>query len=159
MPETDLKFFSCFPPKCCRHKATEQAKGSIANLHNYEHTPRKEEEKNVHTTACLGILLLKASKIAGALRSLYFHGRRIQDYLFWKWLLPVQWFDKNEVSDMRFKYLMNLANDQADRSVFGGLGSFGTAVAGAVPLTFAQKIQDPIAELEEGPQHSICILM
>ena len=79
--------------------------------------------------------------------------------MFWKWLLPVQWFDKNDVSDMRFKYLMYLANDQADRSVFGGLWSFGTAVAGAVLLTFAQKIQDPISELEEGPQHSICILM
>lgn len=72
---------------------------SFNSSRDYEHTPRKEEEKNVHTTACLGILLLKALKIAGALPSLYFHGRRIQNY-FWKWLLPVQWFDKNEVSDM-----------------------------------------------------------
>jgi hypothetical protein len=53
---------------------------------------------------------------------------------------------------------MCLANDQDDHSVFGGLGSFGTAVACAGPLTFVQKIQDPISELKGGPQHSICIL-
>ena len=54
---------------------------------------------------------------------------------------------------------MYLANDQDDRSVFGGLVSFGTAVACAVPLTIVQKIQDPISELKGGPQHNICILM
>jgi hypothetical protein len=67
--------------------------------------------------------------------------------------------NENDISDKLFKYSMYLANDQDDRSVFGGLGSFGTAVAGVVSLTFVQKIQDPISELKGGPQHSICILM
>jgi hypothetical protein len=118
----------------------------------------------------IGTVAFEGLKIAGALHSLYFigrqtflglyfDGRRIQNFLFWKWLLRFQRVNENDISDKRFKYLMYLANDQDDRSVFGGLGSFDTVVAGVVSLTFVQKIQDPISELKAGPQHSICILM
>lgn len=89
-------------------------------------------------------------------------GRSKPLFLFWKWLLRSQWTGKNgETSHPRFKYsmLMYLANDQADRSVFGGRVHFGTAVAGVVLLTIVQKNQDPISELKGDPRHSICILM
>jgi len=63
------------------------------------------------------------------------------------------------ISDMQFKYLRYVANDQDGRSVFGELVHFGTAVAHVVLLTVVRKIQDPISESKGDPQHSICILM
>jgi hypothetical protein len=60
---------------------------------------------------------------------------------------------------MQFKYSRYLATDQAGCSVFGELAHFGIAVAGVVLLTFDQKNQDPISELNGDPQHSICISM
>lgn len=60
---------------------------------------------------------------------------------------------------MQFRYLTYVANDQAGHSVFGELVHFGTAVACVVFLTVVRKIQDPISESKEDPQHSICILM